>query len=397
VKICGMACVMDVPAMLTTSMRHLVLNGIRDFYLFDHGNDPCLLSSLSEAFNPEEIRLQVLRKETPSFFQGAMINTLAELARVDGFDIAVAFDSDEFWCSTVKGRTLADQIRIEMSSGVEALRIPFINYLQHYTVDTFSMQSLLQCQYAAVPIGDSRHPRDQMNAGIPFAALPFPSKMLPRLSREIRLTEGYHNVTGHKGEDRLLDAVGIVVRHLPFHSRSHVNKKKEQGLRRIADGFPFEMGGQSQRLAYLSNNELDIEWLNNAWRCTADQKVMAGTYDCLVQDEGLVQIGRELAAIDDGRSQVKGTVADDYLGFQGISSWQLEHLVQYLVDDCGKAERVIAKLTLMHEQALLKLLELDAMRASPWWRLTAPLRAIAQRLKETEKRLRRFRKRVIGN
>ena len=172
-------------------MRHLVLNGIRDFYLYDHDNDPCLLDFLSGEFSPGEIRLQVLRKETQLFFQSVMVNALAELARMDGFDVAVSFDSDEFWCSTIKDRTLADQIRVEMSSDVEALITPVINYVQHDTADTFTAESLLQCRYSVVPFVDStRHARDQMNAGIPFAALPFPSKVISRLSQESRFTDG---------------------------------------------------------------------------------------------------------------------------------------------------------------------------------------------------------------
>ena len=370
--------------MLGASMRHLVLNGIRDFYLYDHDNDPCLLDFLSGEFSPGEIRLQVLRKETQLFFQSVMVNALAELARMDGFDVAVSFDSDEFWCSTIKDRTLADQIRVEMSSDVEALITPVINYVQHDTADTFTAESLLQCRYSVVPFVDStRHARDQMNAGIPFVALPFPSKVISRLSQESRFTDGNHSVDIPKGEHRLQEAVGIVVRHLPFHSRSHVEHKRRHGLRRIAAGYSPEVGWQEQRLVHMTETELDHEWRNNAWRLTADQQAVAGTYGGLVQDEALVQIGRDLARTCDPCNKSRGTGGDETSRFPEIPSQKLEQLVQHLVDDYGKLER----------QFVVTARELKAIKHSWWWFLTVPLQVCATGLRKTEKRLRNFRKR----
>ena len=46
-RICAVACDMDRHELLLASMTHLVLNGISDFYIYDHGSEPALAGVLS--------------------------------------------------------------------------------------------------------------------------------------------------------------------------------------------------------------------------------------------------------------------------------------------------------------------------------------------------------------
>ena len=338
-RICGIACVKDSHELLEASIKHLALNGISDFYLYDHGSDSDLVSVLSNGFGSGAICFHVLRKETRPFFHRAMVTALAELARMDGFETAVTFDADEFWCSTVEGQTLAEQVATEMSAGVDALRVPVVNYVQHRDVDAFHVDSLLKCGYSVVPYVDpTSPPRDQVDAGMPFVAMPFPSKVIARLSRDIKFTEGQHSITKTKGEGRITDATGIVVRHLSLPSRDRLVAKREHGLRRIAAGYSSEIGWQLQRLAYMTDGELDAYWRNNSWHLSDNQRVLVGTYDGLVEDDALVQVGHDLARAGDGFRTTQGAAADEAERFGEIPAQKLERLVQSLVDDLGMAE-----------------------------------------------------------
>jgi hypothetical protein len=339
-KICGIACVRDSHELLVASIKHLALNGIADFYLYDHGSDPDLASVASQEFRSGAIRVHVLRKETRPFFQRVMVSALAELARMDGFEVAVAFDADEFWCSTAEGKSLAAQVASEMAAGVDALRVPVVNYVQHRDVDAFREDSLLECRYSVVPrVNPNSHPRDQVGAGLPFVAVPFPSKVIARTSPGIKFIEGQHTITKAGCQPRIVDARGVVVRHLSLPCRNQLDGKRELGLARVAAGFSADTGWQNQRLAYMSDDELDAYWNNNSWHLSDDQRALVGTYDRLVEDDGLVRVGHELALAGDCFHVSEADAGDGAAHVSEIPSQELENLVQSLVDDAGMAER----------------------------------------------------------
>ena len=413
-KICGIACVKDSRELLQATMTHLVLNGISDFYLYDHGSDPALAGALSSAFRAGGVRVRILRKETPRYFQRAMVSALTELARMDGFETALAFDADEFWCSTVPGRTLVEQISMEMTAGLDALGVPVVNYVQHRGVSAFTVDSLKTCRYAVEPSADPARPaRERVDAGAPFVAMPFPAKVIARLACDIRFTEGNHGITRSQDESAQAEASGIVVRHLSLSARGDLAVKREQGRRRIAAGFDPEIGWQLQRLAFRSDEELDAYWDNNSWHLADDGRVLVGDYDRLIEDSALVGIGRDLApAIDRlGASPMVGADGASAVGADGTSAVvaieapRLERLLESLVDDFGTADMRLSEreeevATLRQEVAILRheleqrsaslaqiqaTLEaervemrsvLDDIEKSVSWRVTAPLRAL---------------------
>ncbi len=420
-RICAVACAMNRHELLQTSMTHLVLNGISDFYLFDHGSDPDLAGVLSDAFGAGGIRVTILRKETPHFFHAAMIGALTELARMDGFETVLAFDADEFWCSTVPDRTLADQISTEMTAGLAALRVPVVNFVQHRAVIAFTTDSLATCAYAVAPHLDATRPcREQVDAGMPFVAMPFPSKVIARLSRGIRFTEGQHGIMAPEGTGAEGEATGIVVRHLTLSSRDDLAFKREHGLRRIQAGFAPDTGWQLQRLAYMTDQDLDDYWDNNSWRLSEDQRVLVGSYDRLAEDGGLVEIGRDVAAAIDRLGASPNAEADRAPTVQELDPQRLERLLEGLVDEIGTAGQLLSErqtrvlamhleLSAAQDELVASRIELErrarfveqlqsdladlaveraaaesalsAIEKSASWRLTMPLRAIKRSLR----------------
>jgi hypothetical protein len=414
VRICAVACDMDRHDLLLASMTHLVLNGISDFYIYDHGSEPALAGVLSRTFHDGGVRITVLRKETPPFFHSTMIGVLTELARLDGFETVLAFDADEFWCSTVPDRTLAEQISAEMVAGLASLRVQVLNYVQHRDVLAFTAGSLKTCAYTVVPhVDTTRSCREQVDAGMPFVAMPFPSKVIARLSSDIRFTEGQHGIIAPEGVGTEGEASGIVLRHLSLSAKDELACKREHGLRRIEAGFAPDTGWQLQRLAYMTDEELDAYWANNSWHRSDDGGALVGSYDRLAEDGALVEIGRLLGATIDRQGASATTGANTAPAVHEVEPERLERLLEGLVDDLGTAGRVLSDhqnqiLALQAEGAALRLalqertaslgrlqdaLEhladanagldaaLKAVEQSASWRLTAPLRAVKRPLR----------------
>lgn len=397
-KTCAIACVRNTHALLAASIKHLVQNGIRDFYLFDHGSDPDLASFLAGELASGSARFRILRKETAPFFQQEMVGVMTELAREDGFEVGVAFDADEFWCSTIEGHSLVDQISQELSSDIDALRVPVINYVQHRDVEVFQENALLQCRYSVLPFVDpTRHPRDQVESGLPFVAIPFPSKVIARLSRDIRFTKGQHDVSKAGGQARVIDAAGIAVRHLPLPSRSHVQAKRAHGLRTIADGYDGDIGWQAQRLAHRTDEELDAYWCSNSWHAADDHQARVGTYDRLVQDDALARIAQDISRESAHQELAPGSGTQVPPHACQVPQHALERLIQHLVDETGNNGRTIEALLRARNQAIEERArlraELSLLQASP----RPFLQDLGLRLRPIEKRLRQFRNRLLGS
>ena len=335
-RICAVGCVMGSHELLQASLTHLALNGIKDFYLYDHDCESTLASVLSDAASCPGVRVTILRKQTPHFYQAAMVGALTELAMMDGFETVLAFDADEFWCSTIPGRTLSDQISIEMGADVAALSVPVVNYVQHRDVHVFHARSLATCRYFVVPYADStRSCREQVDAGLPFVSMPFPSKVIARLAREIRFTEGQHGITDSGNAGGQAEASGIVVRHLPLSASDELLGKREHGRRRIDAGFGPDLGWQNQRLAHMTDSELEAYWDNNSWRLAEDQGVLVGAYGDLIEDGAFVEIERNLAAetVRCGQSSRAGRRTTATV--RKVGRDKLERLLDRTLDDFG--------------------------------------------------------------
>ena len=344
VRICAVGCFMGSVHLLRASMSHLILNGVRDFYLFDHGSRPELAKTLERSLGFGDVRVTVLRKETPPFFQKAMVGVLTELAAMDGFEMALAFDADEFWCSTVPGRILVEQIATELPERVAAVRVPVATYAQHRDVEHFRVETLKTCKYLVVPdADDSRSEREQVDAGMPFLAMPFPPKVIARLLPGVRFTEGQHGITGGTQTRGVVDAGGIVVRHLSLPARQELVGKREHGLRRIAAGYGADLAWQVNRLAGMTDAELDGYWAENSWCAQEDGHVSVGKYSSVVEDTALVQIGEELMAATGGTGSQQG---DDRLGMAEVlhvDAGKMERLLEMVLDDYGGADLLLAE------------------------------------------------------
>jgi hypothetical protein len=388
---------MDDVEILCSSIRHMALNGISRFYVYDHCRDLDLYETLRERFNTDAVEIRVIQKRTPRFYQRQMVGVLASLARMDGFEVAVAFDADEFWCAQTPDLTLAQQIERELDPALDALCVQVVNYLQSSTVKQFSQPSLAQARFTTRTIPqEGRQPWDLMDAGIPFAALPFPAKVIPRLAADVGFTEGQHGAHSSVRELRIKPSDRIIVRHLPLCSKAHLECKREHGLRRIASGFSSEIGWQAQRWSRFSNEELEIEWMRNSWKQGEEQRTHTKGFDDLVEDDGLARI-EQLLQQHAARFWNDSSPAHTPMNpVQRISPEQLEQVVQELIDDSGAAALHFERLEQEHMVILQRMQEEHDLAISAAM-ATVKLNSLPiGPLRRLELSVRRLRKRLLG-
>lgn len=188
------------------------------------------------------------------------------------------------------------------------------------------------------PIADSaRTPQEQVEDGTPFVALPFSDKVVARLTRNATWTEGQHDVTASSGDLMVSEAAAIVVRHLTLPARAEVGGKRTHGLHRAATGHSPEIGWQAQRLAEMTDEELDVYWRNNSWRRDEDGAALVGAYRGLVEDDALVRVGHELDrwAASSSRSHTLGGAGSP--PSCDIPAIHLERALERLIDEAGGA------------------------------------------------------------
>jgi hypothetical protein len=224
------ACVSkDADDILPVLVAHYIRHGIRDFYLVQHGDQPDVSEKLVATMG-KLANFTIYHHNNPYFRQAAMTNMLLELARADGFDVFLPFDSDEFFDVTDAERTLGEVLdEWVRSNNGEQLIVPMFNYLAPRDTEVFGPQTLRRITHRVRPkVGVTR---EQLSARM----LPL-HKSIARLrgssaAELANVVLGNHETLGPRTllsvfEPDVPSVPGapasypVVVRHLPRRSRA---------------------------------------------------------------------------------------------------------------------------------------------------------------------------------
>ncbi len=198
----GVSMVKDEVDIIEASIRHQFEQGVEAILVSDNGSTDGTLELLESLSN--ELPVYIARDSLVAYEQSAKMTRLARTAHDAGAGWIVSFDADEFWFGAIPvklGETLAD-----MDPTVVTLRAPMFNLF---------------------PVGDLADADGLESMTYRMCLMPHRlRKVVYRSHRAATLAIGNHSVV--RGE-RVQD--GLAVLHLPWRSRTQIERKVTQGAR----------------------------------------------------------------------------------------------------------------------------------------------------------------------
>jgi len=311
---------------LPAAIANLVSLGVEDFYLIDHMSVRNHGSELRSMFS-DYARINLARKISTPFLQGRMMSILAELARRDGFDYFVPFDSDEFLDAHVScghaASSIGNLISREGIGEEHGLLMPLVQYVQSVEVQKFTVSSLFSARFIVenTRMGDGLWRKFLSDGGTPLLR-PANPKIILNLNRLddgqfYVVTEGNHSIQiGGPNQQNpiIVRSENVCLRHLPYHSQAGLVTKQNLGRRRRDAGFNATIGVQNQNLAELSDSGLKRYWKRVSYQ--KDETLatgVVGTKIPLIQDSGLASVLERIQSLGidlDALGQVESRDAD---------------------------------------------------------------------------------------
>jgi glycosyltransferase involved in cell wall biosynthesis len=238
----GITMVKDEADIIEATIRHQLEQGVEAILVSDNGSTDGtleLLESLSK-----DLPVYIARDSLIAYEQSAKMTRLAHVAHAAGAGWIVPFDADEFWYGAMPS-TLAETLA-ETSPTVVALRAPMFNL---FPVGDLSQADGLECMSYRMCLMPHRL-----------------RKVVYRSHRAATLAVGNHSVV--RGE-RIQD--GLALLHLPWRSRSQVERKVKQGAKAYATA---QQKGRTTVLHWRLASNASQTGIDTIW-----QGITAGWHD----------------------------------------------------------------------------------------------------------------------
>ncbi len=144
------------------------------------------------------------------------LTALARRAHGDGFDVMLAFDSDELWHGS------RASLQQAFSLGDTVVRCQVLNFIQRRSVETPSLFSWRHATRRCATVAATAYPR-VINGEISFLECDFPSKVAFLGHPSAELHEGQHGVDRDDHREARSDTMAIL--HLPIRAKSELVKR----------------------------------------------------------------------------------------------------------------------------------------------------------------------------
>lgn len=265
---------------LRLAIWNLIAQGIEYFYLIHHDE----ASDFDKAFVAEfsgRAKIRFANKSTPAFMQGRMVTILAEIARRDGFEVFIPFDSDEFLVNLEGSPTLLEQLESKLIGENElGFEIEVVDHIQAIDAVQFSLDALLTAEYVGVSsgakldgVGSINEPlgnflaRENVKVIVNLRALPEVGSYF--------LSEGFHHLVVHGQNARLCKNHSLEIAHLPYRSLETFALRHLDGIRRDAGGFGTRTSPRNLALWAAGEEQLKQRWREITWVKSGDSAVLA--------------------------------------------------------------------------------------------------------------------------
>jgi hypothetical protein len=224
---------------------------VTEFRIVDNGSSDATRERLRELSQRWHI---LWTRDEGAYHQSDIVSGLAAEAFRGGADWSLPLDADEFWSAGSLCLTQALE-----ASTAETIEVEVLNFVQQRSSSTSGAAALLTMTNRAGALYPYPLCRALIESKqIAFVEMAYPTKYLPRASRDLRIQAGAHGAVaiaaGH------VASPGIVCLHAPLRSRQVLDARAEHGRRLMEVGYPPDHGWHNQRWHRLqTQGKLDDE------------------------------------------------------------------------------------------------------------------------------------------
>lgn len=348
-KICAITSVRNSNEIATATIKNFILNGITDFFIIDHCSDESLRDFLDSHIKYNNVNIYLLKKDTLPFYQSYMMNLLADIARHKGYDIAIPFDADEFWCNSNTENTLADEIisTFKVNKDAKAIKVPADNFLQFHKVINFNLESLKTVNYKIVNQKklDRKTYKDSN-----LSLIPLENKIIFKLDKNILLKEGNHSIkTKDNSKGHVVNSNHIRINHIPLFCKNQIFSHRQEGINRKSAGYTNKIGFHKQELAEKNDVQLNDYWESNTWSNKDTGIVFSKNFPDLEKSNIFEIIYDKISSYDRYKDARFSCLKE-------IDSATLNKVIFDLIDNLGKKDLSLQKALriLSHKSLMIK-------------------------------------------
>lgn len=223
-RIAAVCVQMDSWPLLYANILHLVSEGITDFYVMNHACEHDLRSVFEERLG-DKANFFWFKKSTAPFFQAGMTTFLVNRVKKEGFEVALVFDSDEFFTTVNPEETLTSAILWEIS-GVSHLRVFMLDYQVQERFTVFGLESLDSSRVHPNP--NDLVIKQWANGGhTATVSLKRPGKTIINL--QFWRKNSFVTTGNHYSQGRGKASQHVRILHLPFWSLGSIQQRVRHG------------------------------------------------------------------------------------------------------------------------------------------------------------------------
>lgn len=244
--------------LLEIALAHVLRAGVDHVVVLDHGSDDGTQSGLNLMQADFPGRITINRVERGPFLQEAATALAAVQFGSQSFDWFYVFDADEFLI--VKPGTTLKQVLGGIPSNYDAVRYQIDQWVAPRKMNENEVEEYTRVHFRAVAGLALELPGEVaadeiIHGNLNFFDIPFQSKVIVRMPFGHILAAGAHFLNGFGNHSELSLEAGLVsCAHLPFRGTRALQRRVEQGSSLAQEGFPKEIGWQSQMLSQMGRD-----------------------------------------------------------------------------------------------------------------------------------------------
>ena len=396
IRVLGFVMAKNEWPLLGLAITHALSCDIDHIVVVNHASSDETYNGLQRLKLKWPTRITIINLKIKSYFQEVSSAVILSSINAHEYDWVYVFDADEFLLYPHK--TSFIQLLESIPKNVDAIKYELDQWVTPHDMNDLEISSYKNIKKRSVPCIFINHPGEILaklieKGHVNYFDVPFPQKIIVRGDYAHLLTAGAHGVSAElKLVEQKMDPSVLRVGHLPLLSKRRLKLKAEHGRLVIEEGYPPNHGWQNQALYQLElAGGLETYWRNHSFGALPEGEQV----DCLpntVDDHSLtaaleMAVDSFIEVNEPTTNEIDTKNLVDFSGLENVlkMTHHLQAKYHSLLFEPGELATKVSllEITALEKDALIHDLRarIDSIERSTSWRMTAPARYIAKKLR----------------